>query len=253
MRAEKSFSGVLALRLYLLLSSLLALGACAPTMTAGGPASAQGGSEIAPAPSASEQPAPVVVGWVYPLFAPSEASRKEACDAGYAAGLAGSKEPNPGEAEVVGANGNVSFQSSWGSTYNVCKSYAKKTLAKPEVLPLEDILLYITDSRLVSYHNPERFFEGISMVFYDAQGKELGRLQAALDIYGQRGFLSIPRSEDGRPWVYDGYFILSTNYNALPGNLKAAITRADSFDVLVSRGKGVERYAFNKAKFPNLR
>lgn len=251
MGAKKGFSGVL--RLYLLLGSLLVLGACAPTMTAGGPASAQGESGVAPAPSASEQPAPAVVGWVYPLFAPSEVSRKEACDAGYAAGLAGSKEPNPGEAEVVGASGNVSFQSSWGSTYNVCKSYAKKTLAKPEVLPLEDVLLYITDSRLRFYSNPKELFEGISMVFYDVQGKELGRLQATLDIYGRPGFLSIPTDKGGVRWVYDGYFILSTNYNVLPGNMKAVITRAESFDVLVSRGRGVEKYAFNKARFPNLR
>lgn len=89
------------------------------------------------------------------------------------------------------------------------------------------------------------------MVFYDIQGKELVRLPATLDMYGS-GLLSIP-SEDARSWVYNGYFILSTNYNRLPGSLKAAITRAESFDVLVSRGRGVERYTFNKAKFPNLR
>lgn len=251
MGTQKGFFAITAFKPYLVSGVLLALAACAPTMTAGGPASAGGETGASSAPSSSEQPQPVIAGWVYPLFAPDEKARKEACDAGYAAGLAGSQEPNPGVAEVVGASGNVTFQSSWGSTYNVCKSYARETRAKPEVLPLEDVLLYVTDRRLASYSDPAELFDGISMVFYDAQGKELARLPATLGRW-ERGLLSIPITKN-QPWVYDGYFILSTNYNRLPGNLKAAITRAESFDVLVSRGRGVERYTFNKAKFPNLR
>lgn len=234
----------------LLLALLLALGACAPTMTSGSEVLG-GGSATQPGRTEPTPSQPVVAGWVYPLFSPSEEARKEACDAGYAAGMAGSKEPNPGEATVSGANGDVTFQSSWGSVYNVCKAYAQKTEAKPEVIPVLDVLLYVFDPRLKSYSDPDALFQGISMVFYDAEGKELGRLPATLNKWS-KGVLSIPQS-NSKPSVYDGYFVLSTNYNSLPGNLRAAVTRAESFDVLISRGRGVERYSFNKAKFPTLR
>lgn len=221
------------------LATLMLLASCAPSQTGGlfgstSVGATSNGADLARAYT------PAQTGWVYPFFFPDQATRRAACDQGYASASSAQVDP-PGELHFTSTEGVVFFTSGYSQTYQVCRDIGLKAGARPESVPPQGPGFTFFYKNFVNFADV-----AAAAVFLDAGGQEVYRIQLLDGSNASRFYSNVSRN-------FTAAYALVLDPNTLGVPQKAAIAKAASLRIQVNFGKGIESFEINQTKFPDLR